>query len=224
MFCPRCGARMEARSPHCGACGATVSSTLQEQIPEESGRVGFSTKIEDPAYASYQKQSVAWSLIFSAILAVIAAVGFPIYGQVSGELEWPQSLYYGFGIGGMFVAIALLQTLKKRRDRTWDGIVTHKNAYRTRENNSDGSTSDHVHYVLTIRKDSGKLRKEKWRDTSGLYDYYEIGDKVRHHKGLSYYEKYDKSRDSRILCNACLTFSDINADACPRCKCPLLKP
>jgi len=26
----------------------------------------------------------------------------------------------------------------------------------------------------------------------------------RHHKGSTYYEKYDKSRDSEILCAACL--------------------
>jgi len=55
------------------------------------------------------------------------------------------------------------------------------------------------------------------------YDYYSKGYRVRHHRGFSCYEKYDKTRDARILCIACLTFNDIEKERCSRCGCALLK-
>ncbi len=60
-------------------------------------------------------------------------------------------------------------------------------------------------------------------DDDTLYNYYRIGDRVRHHAGLNSYEKYDKTRDSIIFCAACATLCDIGDDVCYRCKCPLLK-
>ncbi|HNW03847.1 MAG TPA: hypothetical protein PKI76_00485 [Oscillospiraceae bacterium] len=46
---------------------------------------------------------------------------------------------------------------------------------------------------------------------------------MRHHAGLSTLEKYDKTGDRFIPCNACGTLCDIQEDYCFRCKCPLLK-
>ena len=185
--------------------------------------IGFSDKISDPSFAAYQKKSVAWSFIFAGILAIIAVVAFPIYGEKSGELDWPQSLYYGMGIGGMFVVIALLQTIKKGMDKTWDGVVEYKDSYRLKERSRDGHTNYTMVYILKIRKDSGGIKKHKWRNIPGSYSYYNVGDVVRHHKGFYYYEKFDKSKDEQIMCAACMSFQDINKDICPRCKCPLLK-
>lgn len=185
--------------------------------------IGFSDKISDPSFAAYQKKSVAWSFIFAGILAVIAVVAFPIYGEKSGELDWPQSLYYGMGIGGMFVVIALLQTIKRGMDKTWDGVVEYKDSYRLKERSRDGHTNYTMVYILKIRKDSGGIKKHKWRNIPGPYSYYNVGDIVRHHKGFYYYEKFDKSKDEQIMCAACMSFQDINKDICPRCKCPLLK-
>ncbi len=71
--------------------------------------------------------------------------------------------------------------------------------------------------------EAGGVKKHRWYDTPGPYSYYHIGDRVRHHKGFFFYEKYDKSKDSHIMCAACMTFNDIGLDTCTRCKCPLLK-
>ena len=56
-----------------------------------------------------------------------------------------------------------------------------------------------------------------------LYNYFAIGDRVRHHAGLNSYEKYDKTGDAFIPCNACGTLCDMSDEICFRCKCPLLK-
>ena len=118
----------------------------------------------------------------------------------------------------MFVVIAALQTAKRRIDRTWDGTIIDKQVRSKYYNNEP-----HTQYLIKIEKESGKIKTEKWADYSELFNYYEIGDRVRHHKGLFYYEKYDKSRDSHILCIACRHFNDIQEDFCTMCKCPLLK-
>ena len=53
--------------------------------------------------------------------------------------------------------------------------------------------------------------------------YFKEGDRVRHHAGLNTYEKEDKTNDTFIFCNACLTRNDIQEQVCHKCKCPLLK-
>jgi hypothetical protein len=220
MFCDQCGNSISPAVNHCPFCGAPVRSA---KVP--ASFVGFSPKINDPAFSKYKAKFGLWSIIFSCILAIIAIIGFPIYGQYSGELEFPKSLFYGMGIGGMFILIALLQLAKRGLDKTWDGTVIDKKSYRRRVNDSNDSNSSHYEtvYEIKIKKDSGGTKKHKTVNLPGLYDYYNVGDLVRHHKGFQYYEKFDKSRDSQILCAACLSFNNIQDEACRRCKCPLLK-
>lgn len=223
MFCQNCGAELAENDSFCSACGSAVSSERAGQRQSETGLIGFSSKISDPAFAAYKRKSVAWSLIFSAILFVIAVIAFPIYGSASGELDWPYSLYYGLGIGTMFVVIALLQTAKKALDKTWDGEVVYKDSYILRERDRNGFIHRRMIYVIKIKKDSGGIKKHKWRNIPGLFYYYNVGDRVRHHKGFLYYEKYEKSGDGQIMCAACLAFTPADRDVCPKCKCPLLK-
>jgi hypothetical protein len=213
--------KAENNASYCSSCGYSFGELIHGTF--QQSMIGFSSKINDPAFAKYIKQSNSWSAIFSLILAVIAAVGFPVYGRVSGEIDWPNSLYYGLGIGGMFVIIALIQIMRRSLEKTWDGIVVFKDSYRIRERSDDGHFHSHILYILKIKKASGGTKKHKWRDTPGPYSYYNVGDKVRHHKGFYYYEKYDKSHDSEIMCAACNTFQDIRLDRCQRCNCPLLK-
>lgn len=224
MFCPYCGERMRQGEEYCPNCGASVNSQDGGAPYGAPALVGFSAKINDPAFAEYKKKAGIWSILFALILAVIALVGFPIYGKISGEIDWPGSLLYGLGIGGMFVVIALFQVMKRALDKTWDGAVEDKKTYQRRERtNGKGRARIHTYYVVKVRKDSGGVKKHKWRDIPGFYSYYNIGDRVRHHKGFYYYEKYDKSQDPQIMCAACMSFVDKEQEVCPRCKCPLLK-
>ncbi|MEA4889129.1 MAG: zinc ribbon domain-containing protein [Clostridiaceae bacterium] len=219
MFCPHCGYEMQEQQNFCKNCGAALTQTSPAALP-----AGFSPRINDPSFDRYKKKSRQWSFLFALILAVAAIAGFPIYGHYSGEVDWPASLYYGMGIGGMFLVIALLQTLRRGMDKTWDGVVADKKTYRVVEHHDDEHTPSYrQQYVLKIRKDSGRIKKHKWYDQPALYEYYAIGDRIRHHKGLLYYEKFDKSQDKQILCAACLSFIDAQQDQCPRCKCPILK-
>lgn len=108
MFCRNCGAELSEDNSFCGICGMTIASLSQEERRNENGLIGFSPKINDPAFRAYKKKNIAWSLIFASILAVIAVVGFPVYRNMSGEIDWSGSLLYGFAIGGMFIVICVL--------------------------------------------------------------------------------------------------------------------
>ncbi len=188
------------------------------------GLVGFSPRIQDPAYAKYAKSSTKYALVFAAILALVAVIGMPIYGNASGEIDFPNSLYAGMAIGGMFLVIALVQTLRKGTDSTWDGTVIDKKSISRIQNDDDSSIQRYyMQYRFTVEQVGGKKHTHTFNDLPALYNYYQEGDRVRHHKGFTYYEKYDKSRDSEILCAACLSMNPIGEDVCRRCKCPLLK-
>jgi len=156
---------------------------------------------------------------------VIAVIAFPVYGEISGEMEMPYSFFYGLGIGGMFVAIAFFQVISKSRDSTWDGVVVDKQIYDRRrfDNNSDSYTT-YTDYEYAVRRDdNGKVYTHSTENDATVYNYYKIGDKVRHHKGLGLYEKYDKSKDTFLFCTACSSINEITDEYCFRCKCPLLK-
>ncbi|HBL84833.1 MAG: hypothetical protein A2Y17_05135 [Clostridiales bacterium GWF2_38_85] len=223
MFCSGCGNNIENNESFCSHCGKPVAEDASQNQNNRPTLIGYSPNIGSQKFAQYQKKSIIWSFLFAGILAVITIIAFPIYGNASGEIAWPNSLFYGMGIGGMFIAIAIGQTWRKKLDKTWDGVVIFKDAYRLRERTDNGITNYQNVYEMKIQKDNGGIKKYKWRNVIGTYNYYNVGDRVRHHKGLNYYEKFDKSNDKKILCIACMSYVDIEKDICPRCKCPLLK-
>lgn len=198
---------------------------------QRNERIGYSEKINDSAFAQYLNNSGRWSMYFSLLLAVIAVVGFFIYGETSSDMDNPQAMFIGLGIGIMFVAIAIFQIVSRKRSTTWDGIVVDKIFEKKRRKKYvAGSAEEREYYwedyelfTVFIRSDNGKIHTITAENDDTLYNYYQIGDKVRHHAGLNSFEKYDKSQDTIIFCNACASLNDIEDDYCHRCKCPLLK-
>ncbi len=225
MYCSNCGEYFPENAKFCTGCGSSLQPGHHDVQSKSANPslIGYSPRINDPAFQKYQNASKNWALLFSLIIAAIAIIAFPIYGQVSGEMEMPYSLYYGMGIGGMFVAIALFQNFSKSRDSTWDGVVVNKRSYKkTRHDRYSDSYSTYTVYEYQVKRDNGKIYSHRTEDDDTVYNYYQIGDKVRHHKGFGY-EKYDKSRDAFLFCTACASINDISDEVCFRCKCPLLK-
>lgn len=199
----------------------TCSSTEEDRL------IGYSKRIHDPAFAKYIDNTNRWSAIFSAVLAVAAVIGFYIYGEISNEMENPQALYIGLGIGGMFLLIALFTIITRRKSKTWDGIVIDKTIKKKNSNNYTDQEEPYIdfylEYAVIIQDEHGKAHRLIAEDDDTQYNYYLVGDHVRHHAGLNSYEKYNKKNDRIIFCNACATLCNISDDYCWRCKCPLLK-
>jgi len=245
MICPQCGVDSDKSVRFCTGCGSALATNSPGADPSSAGaeradsdranltttgaapeRVGWSPRIDDPAFARYLSHSKLWSFGFAAILAVAAIAGFYIYGETSSEMDNPEALYIGLAIGGMFLLIALFQALGRSRSRTWDGVVVDKKIEKKQHRQGSGQDQHWVSYKLytvVFQSDDGKRHEQSAEDDTTVYDYYQIGDRVRHHRGLNSMEKYDKSRDQIIFCSACASLNDIEADTCFRCSCPLLK-
>ena len=217
MVCSHCGADSPKNKNFCVECGKEI---------KKNKLVGYSTKINDPAFKKYIKDTKTWSLLFAVILSLIVTISFYIYGETSNEMENPEALFIGLIISAMFIAIALFQVISINKTKTFDGVVIDKkieeHSRRRHTANNDYYIEEYLVYYVLIKADNNtiSLRAE---DDDTVFNYFNIGDKVRHHGKLKTYEKYDKSNDSIIFCNACSSLNDIESDYCFRCKCPLLK-
>lgn len=238
MFCYKCGCKSEENQKFCSECGTSLVETPspskpptpQPQVPppvsEPTLREGYSPLINDPAFGTYRRNSMKWASRFAVVVAIIAIVGFFIYGETSSDMDNPEAFFVGLAIGGMFLIIALVQRIKGRASRTWDGQVVDKKTKKKQQKVNFGDEyrmEQYVLYTVVIKEQNGKKHKIQTRNDQTTYDYYRIGDQVRHHKGLNTYEKYDKSRDHIIFCNACGTVNNIEENLCSVCHCPLLK-
>lgn len=227
MYCTNCGIALQENIHFCTNCGVQIGKATDSRPPAWGGRIGYSDRIHDPAFARYLEHTSRWSAIFSMILAVAAVIGFTIYGETSREMENPQALFIGLGIGGMFLLIALYSIIARKRSKTWNGVVVDKTVKEKSRRHDTGNNDSTIHYyteyAVIVRDERGKTHWLTAEDDRTVFDYFQVGDQVRHHAGLNSYEKFDKSRDSIIFCNACATLCQINDDVCFRCKCPLLK-
>lgn len=238
MYCMNCGQYLSDDSKFCTFCGSSASGPASNKKasqnqgsfknqPFSSGqvskspRIGFSNKINDPRFKKYKKQRNIWAGVFGLFLAVLAPVGFYIYGEVSSEINNPEAIYIGLILSVMFILISILtifnQTYLKK---SWEGVVIDK---KEKWEMGGSEEADTKKYTIVIRKDSGKKYKDVYYDNPLVYNYLNIGDKIKRHKGFDGYEKYNKTNDTYILCIACLRKNDINNDVCRLCKCPLLK-
>ena len=189
--------------------------------------MAYSNRINDPAFVRFQADSDRYAMLFSFILAGAAVIGFYLYGLFGTEMDNPESLYIGLGIGGMFVAIALITNRSKKGAKTWDGTVSDKRVEKkTRQRNAsdmDYHAQNYLLYKVIVRSDTGKTHEITAENDDTLYNYYHVGERVRYHGFLRTFEKYDKSKDDLAFCNACASLNEINSERCHRCNCPLLK-
>jgi hypothetical protein len=200
---------------------------VNEDTVTQPSLSGYSSKISDPAFDVYLRNSERYAWIFSFILAAAAVIGFFIYGETSHDMDNPQALYTGLLIGSMFVLIAFVTQLSKKGRWTWDGTVCDKRVEKKKRHRKpedpDYHMQEYLIYKVVIQSDHRKKYEICAENDETLYNYYQIGDKVRYHGKLGTYEKYDKSKDTIVFCNACASMNEITDERCHRCNCPLLK-
>lgn len=176
--------------------------------------MAYSGKIHDPCFDRYIKGTRDYRFLFAFLLAAIVVLVFYVYGQNSSEMDNPEALYVGLVIGVMFVFIGIYAAFSGKKVPTWDGVVVKKDVI---ENNH---TTLFVVYIEDHKRQKHEIAVQ---DDKTLYNYYKIGEKVRYHGKLKTYEKFDKSADDIIFCNACSYMNDIKDRTCVNCGCVLLK-
>ncbi|MDD3721977.1 MAG: hypothetical protein PHW92_05760 [Lutibacter sp.] len=176
--------------------------------------MAYSLKIHDPSFDTYLKNTKDYRFQFGFALAIIAIAGFYLYGEISDEMDNPEALYIGLGIGGMFFLIGIYSAFSAKKGPSWDGEIVEKEIVE-KENKAV--------FIVYIEDQKHKRHEIQSEDDATLYNYYKIGEKVRYHGKLKTYEKYDKTGDDIIFCNACSFMHDIEEIMCKNCGCPLLK-
>ena len=208
---------------YCRQCGTRINKNVTHRCHTENSaltlpKIGYSELINDARFAQYIRHADQWALIFASILAFCAIAGFTLYGIFSDEMNNPQALFIGLGIGSMFVLIAFVRTFGRYRSKTWDGIVTDKTV-----SNNQTNAGIRSEYIVSVMQDNGKEHRLASYDDDTIYNYYHVGESVRHHAGLNSYEKYDKTKDSFLFCSECASLCERGDNYCFRCGCPLLK-
>jgi len=186
--------------------------------------MAYSNKIHDQAFDKYLQNSKNWKFQFSLIIAALAIAGFWMYGAFSDEMDNPEALQIGLVIALMFILIGFFSGRSNSATRDWDGEVVDKKVKKTlKDIGYQNSKAECYVYTVYIKSDSGKVHEIRSENDETVFNYYKIGDKVRYHSRLKSYEKFDKSGDEIIFCNACAFLHDIHEDVCLNCGCPLLK-
>jgi hypothetical protein len=212
----------EGNDMYCNICGKELVDGRCKNCSDQ-GLKGFSNKIYDPVFDKYIKNTKVYGRIFALVLSLILIIGFYVYGEIHPGMDNPQAVAIGLVIGLIYTVSVFLFASKRNKGHTWDGIVANKTE-KVRQKHQKGQTPTRVtEYTVFIKGDNGEELEKTNENTMKVYNYYQIGDRVRFHGKLGTIEKFDKSKDSIIFCNACSTINDISSDYCFRCKCPLLK-
>lgn len=229
MYCTSCKKEIADDARFCEFCGAKVEGHVHpthNSLDASTSLVGYSSKINDPAFDKYLSSTKKYGKLFGVALVVLLIVGFGIYGAFSDEMELTQALLIGGGLGAAYLIWTFIGLSRKGKKEDWDGVVVDKSKKlknRVVDSGDNHYTENYTVYKVIIKKDNGKKHVLRNENSDVVYNYYQIGDKVRFHGKLDTLEKYDKSHDSIIFCNACATINKIEDDVCFRCKCPLLK-
>ncbi len=190
---------------------------------EERSLVGCSRVADSPEMLETIKKQKRSAMGCAFVFALLFPVGFLIAGLFSDEMPLSEALMIGVGLG-LFVLTINLWRFAGMDKRAWDGVVVKKLEKRHYKRAEDGYNESYIEYIVLIRTDQGKTKRiveRKWgRD---MYDYLDVGDRVRYHPALETYEKYDKSKDDVIYCNVCRRRNPIRNNRCDYCKNLLFK-
>jgi len=194
--------------------------------------VGFSQRINDPVFENLQKASFRRSVITGLIFLPIVILLFQIVPFFADDFTRPIALAVGCIVGGFGLVWTLVGGAMRASARTWDGEVIDKKITRhnTYDDNTSGVYDVHYYHAIIFRLAGGGRKKMQRKCQTGSLNewdmmvYLNIGDRVRYHGRLDYYEKYDKSRDAEVPCANCHKYVDIRLDNCPYCQVPVIKP
>jgi hypothetical protein len=242
QYCTHCGSELPAGTRFCRNCGqaATQTGPSARAIPQpyaaappqptagsgyapRQALVGWTTRHLDPAVLTRAAKNKKNAWIFTLVLTVLFPVGFALAGLLMDDMQFNEALIIGIGLGLLMLVIGLVR-ISRMKTGTWEGTVTDKKHKQKMDHSqSDDIVRHKTIYTIVVTEDNGKRHKLNYTDNTALYNYFNVGDRIRCHMAFSTYEKYDKSRDSSIFCNICGTLNDLTNDYCASCRLPLFK-
>ncbi|TFG83112.1 MAG: hypothetical protein E4G74_01700 [Erysipelotrichales bacterium] len=198
-----------------------------KQLPKV--RKGFADLLEYPALTQYLKKSRKIGKFALWIMSLAPFIGFVSYSVLTGDMDIKEALWVGTIVSAIFMVFSISFAVKeKSRQGTWTGTIMDMKREKVVEKVTEFDETRWVkmeHYSMTIhRDDRSKPFLHKLGGNENVFNYYKVGDKVRHIAGAFHLEKYDKTGDGEIICVMCGGLYDIDTDnKCGFCRLPLLK-
>lgn len=223
MFCENCGTELDKEAAFCHNCGKRLeNNSPKNDIPQNL--IGFSDMYRDPSILEAARKNKKSSIGCMWILVIVPLAGFFLAGLLVDELEMNEALIIGGGISFVMLLINLIGFARSKRPM-WEGQVVDKSVKKKQKNsNSDNEYETYTAYTTIIRTSSGKDKKITEIDSQrDMFDYLNVGDRVRYHPAFDTFEKYDKSNDKIIYCNVCKMMNPIKNVKCKKCDNYLFK-
>jgi len=111
----------------------------------------------------------------------------------------------------------------------WDGVVIDKiGEFSQKLDLKSKSMVPSWRCTLFVQRDSdGKIVETRFNEATGnglntYVIYFRMGERVRHHRCLPLYEKFDKSKERKLICFGCGRFADKYEEKCWHCGLPVL--
>lgn len=241
MFCPSCGNRLQEPGTRPGTGSQQFPGNAVLKQPDLSANPflektrpipvraaiapGYSPVFDTPEFQAAIKRFKKATFGFGLLIIPLPLAGFIIYSLVNpGEMDLNVAIMAGAFISLIFLLCAVIPALRLKYQGTWDGVVVDK-LIREERRSRDESFTEEIYYTI-IRKDAGgKAICEENAMNHAIYDYLQIGERVRFHPELTGcpYEKYDKRGDSYVICGLCKSRVEITEVFCPGCHSPVLK-
>lgn len=226
MYCVNCGKESDLGADFCSACGHSLDPrvSLEKELEDydSSNLVGFSERYYNPEILEAAAKNRRFSVGCLFVLVLLPLILFPIAGLLMESFPFGEAIVVGIVLSLVFLVIGLIVSSGSRK-QIWDGYVIKKYYKDKRRDEGDGNYSHYRRFTLIIEKDNGRKARIVGDNQREMYDYFEIGDRIRYHPNLSTYEKYDKSKDTIIYCNVCRLMNPISNDRCRRCDNLLFK-
>ncbi|MBQ7699366.1 MAG: hypothetical protein IJT49_03365 [Clostridia bacterium] len=190
---------------------------------------GFSDYKTSPEYAPIRKM-LRRRLIKSVLISLLIEAGCIGIG-----IFW--STHTGFGNGRLAIVLMGIIGLGGVKISGLLDYITDKNCegkiIEIKEVTGDKSKTAYGQMInfdskiskisIYVQKPDGSVKLYNTSFEKVPHDYYKVGDEVRHYRGLKLFEKRDKSKDVKIICNVCESYVSTDEDYCPFCRYKILK-
>ena len=214
MFCPRCNNELEDGTKTCPICNFHFQEGVSYNREE---LIGYSPNIKKIQSRGKRQKQQNHFVFVGYIAAAIALFGIPIFYYFSNQ-SMVTGIAAGVIIAAFFSFFATLQVRNSKYDRSYDAEIVDKDLEKQQH-----KKKTLVFCKLNMKKDNGSNFWVTLPIGAGPFGYYAVGDRIRHHKGFLYPEKFDKSKDDRCICVNCGTVNSMKNDTCSECGITLLK-
>ncbi len=197
---------------------------LKREVPKKKKRrIGYSKVVSSPEFIAKLREHNFYNLLKGLLFIVGPMAILFIYSFLTKRITSNEAIMFGLVIGAIISFFLSIIFLKRTFGKPWEGMVMSKR-FETRIRQKGRYHSEtYVAYVLTLTTDTGKNKDIEELDHSGYYyEHFNIEDRVKYHPSFDYYEKFDKTNDSEVLCPFCLKVVSIERNKCS-CGTPVIK-